>query len=550
MTKKNTVTTELTNIFPPWSRVRKDDVSVGFRMLNAIANPMQTMHEQLLDQRKNQYLTTANLDEIDITHKVILPREFEFEYDTTDPLLTSPVAPTVSGVYNDVWYTISVAENNDIQTFWYDVSPTRLEIPTAYSGLDDSLVTFNAEDTPQSGIWKHHLADTELNGGYLWVEATGGVQYLTQASDGSINRGRVRLVGVTRKGTREEEILIFPWDQKQRTQKEWEKILEINTFDIEDGVQIDIRSSDMQAGPYQSFYNLRFSKNRNKVDEFWDLGFDDGIPTIDRIEYTADEWQQLIVGFSGRSVQQRWELLEDTDNIVSGINISVSGVDMAIQPFTERAWIVTEDAKLYLYDLREDMPSGIQKLRGVTAGPDIQIEVDTPQVVLGEEIEFLPWHARPLKEILSYKLWYQMPDGTKYNLVNGSPVPFDSSIKTKITEGTPITRNVSNYQKITATQRGTYLFVFEATYVDGEIHTYKTLITVNYKTPLASFDVSNTVSGIVEGIEFDSDQKLWIRTTDADYYQIDPHYDVMLVDYDRKIVYFHEEYNEVHISND
>ena len=541
--KKSDVTQELVNIFPSWSKIRTDEQSVGQQALNPIAVSMEKMERELRLMRDNQYLTTANLDEIDLVHKVKLDTDFEWDVDNTDPLAPCPITPEVSGLVEGVWHDVERAETNDIESFWYDSVPNRVTLETTISGEDHELLTLDAGDAPQSGIWEHHL-----DGGRVWVETTGGVEYLTFEQD-KLYRGKVVLHGKTRKGTWEDETIIFPWDMKQPSTKEWKLLTEVRAFDIEDEVEIDVKSADFSGGPYLSQWNLRYSSNRNKIDEFWDLGHNGTIPTLDRIEYQSDEWQQLVLGFSSKDIRDSWELLDETandSNVVSGVNMTVSGVDIALQPYSERVWVTTGDA-LYLYDLSEDMVEGVDELTDVTPGAHIQLETEAVRVLPGEPIEFVPWHARPLKEILKYRLWYQRPDGQKFGLLDGTSVSFSSDFWVTIPDGTALTRTVENYVAIPTTQRGEYLVVFEAEFLDGETQNVRKIFTTRYKMPLAHFDLSSLVPGTIDGIDFDSDQKLWVKSGN-DYYQIEPHTDIMLVDYTNKVIYFKEDYEEVGIE--
>jgi hypothetical protein len=75
------------------------------------------------------------------------------------------------------------------------------------------------------------------------------------------------------------------------------------------------------------------------------------------VEYIAKEWETLIIGYPEKEVVQSWELLDEN-------NLSVIGVDLAIQPFTEKAYVVSTDKKLYIYDLSEEMVSGVNNLKG------------------------------------------------------------------------------------------------------------------------------------------------------------------------------------------
>lgn len=533
--KKSCITQELVNVFPSWAKVRTDDQSVGYLAMNPIAISMEHMEKQIKMMRDNQYLTTANLDEIDLVYKVVMDADFEFGEDTTDPLFSCPITPEVSGLNDSTWYPVYRAQFNDIETFWYTSVPNRISVSTSGTA-DFILLSTETQDTPVTGEWDHHLG-----GGRVWVETTGGVQYLSYEKD-QLYRGKVVLEGQTRKGSWETETLIFPWDMKQASVKEWKQLTKVTTFDIEDEVDVDVRSADFNGGPYLSPWNLRYSPNRNKIDEFWDIGHNGTIPTLDRIEYQSDEWQQLVLGFSTKDVRDQWELLDEND-------VTVSGVDMAIQPFTTRVWVVTEDSRLLLYDLQEDTVSGVADLKDATPGAHIQLDFDTSYVLLGEDIEFVPWHARPLKQLQSYRIWYKRPDGEKFGLLDGSAVPFTSDFTVKIPEGTKLTRTVESFINIPTTMRGEYLVVFEATFVDGEEQEVRRIFTVRYKEPLAEFSLSGLIPDVPDGIDFDADQKLWVKAG-AMCYQIQPHTDIMLIDYENKIFYFKEEYEEVAIDTD
>lgn len=543
--KKAKVTRELVNVFPSWSKVRKDSQSLGFRYLNAIGIALEDLDFQLQDMGNNQYLTTANVDEIDLTYRVQLPASFEFDTDDRDPADACPVPPTVSGLDDGTWYPVTIAEGNDIESFWYTSVPNRASVGQVVSGIDDALVSFPVTDTCVSGVWEHHLG-----GGYLTVEAIGGVQYIT-FDEGEVNRGQIHIEGKTRKGTEETEILVFPWDMKQHTVKEWKEIYKVTAYNMEDTVEIDVYSSDFNQGPYISHYNTRFSERRRKIDEFWDLGNNfNGLPVLNRVEYITDEWQQLILGFSDQAPVEWWELLEDTDDVVSGIDITVSGIDMAVQPFTERAWVVADNNQLYLYDLSENLVSGVNLLKESTPGAKISIEFEDPCVVLGEDIEFTPWHARPLAELIRYRVWVQKPDGTRNGISNGSLVPFTSDFTVTLPSGTELQRSIGDLVSFTADQRGEYVITFEADFVDGTTETYKRIAKTNYKLPLATIDLSSDIASQITGIDFDSDQRLWVKTLNNDIFEVVRHTDTMLIDYANKIIYFKEPYENVGIETD
>lgn len=538
MTKKNLSSTELTNIFPEWSEVRKNDQSIGFQLFNALASPIDRMDRQLDTQKRNTFITTANLDEIDIISKVQLPITFEFDQDETDPLATVPLSPTVSGLHiisptQSGWFDVIPAINNDIQSFWYDSIPNRLSLMITVTGVNDLLIDQNFTLFPFTGELTHHLG-----GGRLTVETLSGIQYVTTNQFNQIDRGQVIINGITRKGTEETETLVFPWNMKQSSLKEWKTISKVEAYHMEDTVEIKLDSADFSHGPYLSFYNLRFGTSRPKVDEFWNLGTTLSGSSLDRIGYISDEWQQLLLGFSDKEVKRSWELLDESYN-------SINFIDMAIQPFSNRAWTTTNSGILCCYDLTENLISGVQFLATRTPGAEIDIEIENKYIILGEDIGLIPWHARPIRQVLKWRLWYQDPQGNKYGLLDGTPVSFSSDFWVL---GDSLLRYLGDTVIITPTTRGEYIFVLEAMYVDGVTESQVVMISVDYKLPIFQFDASLLVSGIITGIDFDSDQQLWLKgpiSGNNYYYKFQPNTDNMLIDFDNKILYFHEKYDQV-----
>ena len=529
--KKYPSTQEMANIYPPWSKVRTDDQSVGYGLINTIARPIHKMDKSLSNMRKNIYLPTANLDEIDLVYRTLLPTTFEFDTDNSDPLRPCPLPPTVVGNPGTDNFSVLLAQNNRLEEMWYESVPNRFSLAGTETSLDHNLITFTASDSPLDVALTHHLG-----GGRLWIEAGGGTEYL-KIVDGEVRRAKVIIRGKTRKGTEESETIIFPWDMKQPSQKEWDTIDKIEVYDVEDDVQISIASGDFNRGPYLDHYNLEYSPNRRKIDTFWDMGEIEGHPTIDMIRYVSDEWELLALGFSERDIVESWELIDENDN-------TVTGVDIAIQPFTERAWVATADARLYLYDLSQDTVSGIDALKDKTVGSHVQFDYETRYLVRDENFVFIPWHARPIKEIISYRLSYRTPSGTKFGLKDGATVSFTSDFLVK---GEQLTRTIADQVTVPLTERGEYLFVLEATFIDGVEHTEKIVVRANFKKPLASFDVSAEVPFTVSGVDFDSDQKLWLTTTGG-HHRIDFNTDQMIIDYNQKIIYFKEEYDSVDIT--
>lgn len=536
--KKYPSTQEMAEIFPSWAKIRNDDQSTGYSILNALGYHIDKMDKTLAKQGQNTFLSTVNLDEIDILHKVQLPVDFEFSVDNTDPIFAVQLPPTVSGYIDSDAYLVQPDRTNNIEEFWYNAIPNRLSLQTTVTGVDHNLLTFVANDSPLEVELEHHLG-----GGYFWIECTGGSQYLL-VENGELFRARIILRGITRAGLEDSETLVFPWEMKQRSNKEWKVITKIEIFDMEPSVQVNIRSGNFNEEPYLDQYNARYSNNRRKIDSFWGLGEVEGRPTLDLITYQSDEWETIAAGFPDKQVLQSWELLDEN-------NLPVSGIDLTLQRFSERAWITTGNGKLYYYDLSEDMVSGVNFLNGKTPGSHINLDYNSRYLVVDETFTFTPWHSRPLKEVAKYRIWYQAPSGSLYGIQNGSSVATTVSglavDNPKIwVEGRQFARTIADKVSVQLTERGEYFFVLETVFIDGETHEERVIAKTCYKKPLVTLDVSSFCPE-VSGIDFDSDQKLWLQSISGNYYQIGLHYDTMLIDYTKKVLYFREGYDNVDV---
>ena len=522
---------ELSNTFPEWTRIRTDDQSIGFRLFNSLSRPLDKMERSLFIAGKNTHLVTANLDEVDITYRINLPTTFSFQQDNTDPGFTSYLVPTVIGNPDTDMYTVSSVPSNTLEEFWYQALPNRYSINTTVTGVNHILTTITSDDSPFEVTLNHHLG-----GGKVYIEASGGTEYIS-VEDNIVYRGRVIIQGLTRKGTEEQDVIVFPWDMKQQSNKEFETITNIKILDVEPGVTFNFYSADFANGPYIDQFNLAFSTGRRKIDQFWNLGTVASGQSLDLIQYTSDAWEDLLIGLTDQEIVQSWELLDNN-------NTAISGIDIALQPFTERAWLVTEDAKLYCFDLADSLVSGVELLKEKSFGSHVQFDYNSRYLTRGETFSFTPTHRRAIKEISKYRIWFQKPDGTKYGLLDGDSVAYSSNFWVIDQQlQSPVTDRIH----LILDQLGEYLFVIETIFIDGEEQNERIIVQTCFKKPIAELDLSTSIPYTISGIDFDTDQRMWVIANDT-YYQINLHSDVMLIYYDNKVIYFKENYDNVDVT--
>jgi hypothetical protein len=149
--KKSAVTQELVNIYPPESRVRTSDQSVGYQLLNTMGVALERMQKEIQRGEKNEFVVTANLDEPDLMFKVKLSTDFEFDIDSADPYVSRYLPPTVVGTIGATNYTVNSTPANTLRSVWVETAPNRVSLETTVTGVTDLIL-----DTTASGVLELH----------------------------------------------------------------------------------------------------------------------------------------------------------------------------------------------------------------------------------------------------------------------------------------------------------------------------------------------------------------------------------------------------------
>lgn len=525
----STLTQSLANIYPEWSRIRFDEQSVGQRFLNCCADQLERINKELVRSGRNMHLVTANLGELDWLYRVDLDSDFEFNTNTYDAFHTLNVAPTVSGVKDGVSYAVHLADQNDIETFWYQHVPDRISEGITASGQFVLLYDI-VDNAPFEAVHTPHIP------GRLFVTLTSDDPLLYVDDSSQLHRAIITIRGITRKGTLEFESLAFPWPQKQVTIKEWSEIDSIECHDVPAGSILTVCSADFINGPYLDFWNLARSSYRKKIDQFWNLGSTTYGSTLDLLQYSTDDIQQLISNVFTTYPARRFELLDE-----DGIN--VTAIDMAQQPFSDYLWVVTS-GELLCYNAMLTTGSSSVAYREVTDDSSISIQFSEDHTVRGVEVDVEFICSSPASPVNRFRSWVTYPNGTSSGILHGALVPYS---ETELTFTSVHSYLIDNRYVFTPTVAGEYIYGLEAEMSDGTTQFAKRVLFVDSKEPLAQFALPSGIVGSgVLGIDFDSDQEMWIATQSG-FCQLDLHHDVMLVDYENKTLFFREAYDEVEI---
>jgi hypothetical protein len=525
------VTQRIANRLPLWADARIDKYSFFQQYINPFGSALEELYKQLSIGAKNYYAATANLDEIDVVYKVKLPRNFNFSVNDHNPANPIRIPPTVTTIIDSILTTIPVAENNDVESFWYDSFPTRIK----REGTDTDV---SSKILPATQF--KDLASATFNTfsiqGRLSITIEGADEFINL--NRPLQRGFVQLKGVTRKGQEEIEKINFITNTTIISLKEWRRLEEVSVygiFPLTSTITIDVLPFNIpeQIDPFNLF-----------IDEVHESIL---FTEVEAIDYTgtilkhkifaATNLALLQQGFTGFDVRAQAELLDTTGG-------PIIARDFALQPFQDKLFVLT-DEKIFIY--YNFMPyADCRHLDKQTEDALMVIETNKRDYIKNETIKVRTDRRHPVKRILKNRWSLTKPDGTKVRLgLDGTEWPLTQ-------RGWIINSHHNTYnfirQKIdyVPTEFGAYTFELETFYHDGASEIDKHIINVNginAETALAlPIDVQNA-----DGIAFDSDQNLWIKKGNTAY-KMTLFTDNMIVDFDKKILYFHEQYDKVTIE--
>lgn len=537
---KGRSTQSLVNTYPMWANVRTDEQSGGYQFFNAIGQRFDDLRKQVSKSSDNFFLATSNLSDIDVFYQFQLPGNFQFtkqDNDDTEFLFTPP---TVSGIHNDVAYPVDIADENNIETFWYTPVPDRFTVETTTSGLDHILATATVNDSPldtnnPSGIL--HIPN------HIYVQIDGGTSYLGLEDQQIVRRGIVQIDGITREGKHLTEELYFVHDETLHTFHEFQSIETsgIRIYGVEPSTAtVRVLSARFGENDYPVNYELDETVTGEDMPLFWALGegTQSGVYTLDLKKFDIDELDLRLSGFVTKHTILQQELL---DTVGSGITPN----DLAVQPHSDSLWVVSDDT---LYHYSAELPYGdMSQLQGKDYQASSVIQPSSYYVVLGDSVDLNYIWRRPSTGFVKHRVWVQKPDGTKKSLEAGAEVTYHTGNSSWIF-GEPRERQIRGSESYVLDQRGDYIFSLEVYYTDETTSIDKRIVTVTAKQADAEYSFSDLgITTPVTGVDFDSEYKLWVIDANNVKYQLEPHYDKMLIDWERKVIYFREPYDKVRI---
>lgn len=536
---KGRSTQSLVNTYPGWADTRTDEQSAGFQLMNVIGRRFDDLRKQSARGFDNMFLGNSIVSDIDVYYAFKLPGSFEFhKYDDDDTeFIFTP--PTVSGILNDTQYAVDIADNNDIETFWYNLDPDRLTLEETFSGehLIAEGPVIESPFTPTHPSGELHLT------GHVHVELTSGISYVGLNDQQIVRRGLVQVTGTTREGRDVTEELHFVHDDILRTRNEFQTIAEngIRVYGVEpSGTMMRAYSARFGLSDYPINYQLDEVVTGQEMPLFWSVSTNEEteFSTLELMKYELDEVELRLAGFVGKQTALRQDFV-DTEG--SGIVIT----DIAPEPHSDALWAVSEHN---LYRFSSDLPYGdLTQLTGKDYQAASVIMPNSYYVLKGEEVQLDYVWRKPTTGFVKHRAWVVKPDGTKKSLELGAEETYRTN-ETSWVFGEPVRRQIRPTEFYTLDQYGTYVYCLEVTYADDTTSIDKRVVTVVAKQATSEFYLPTIgVVGDITGIDFDSEYNMWLSDSSNNKYRVERHYDKMLVDFDKKVIYFRELYDKVRV---
>jgi hypothetical protein len=533
------------------------------QILNPMATEIENLYTYISHGNRNRFLTIANLDLMDVIYTLKLPNDFEFKIygdNINNTKYVAPVAKTVIGGL-DIWLEATTT----IEDFWYNALPTRAlhrdaERRVPVRSVVDEVTLENLPDATIEGITHPTRLVITISGCSTFVD-------LSRRVESSF----LMLTGVTERGLEEKELIIIPYNGVFLTKKIWKTLTKVESYGLQprDTGVISIDCFAFNRGREVDKHQIYVTPSAEKLlyHRLGSYDFTEGTySTHQQATVVADNLGDLYSGNDTLEVVREVELLYNGENLVLH--------DMAVQPFTGRIFALSDDA-IYIFDQYTDMPDH-RGLGAKTSGASMVIDVEKNDYVRGEVATLAAMWRKPSKRIYRNRWSVQKPDGTIAYIdiegiesADGSGTWISNKTYTELVFG-PFDSDAGEIDKqgfsYTLTQRGTYLFILETEYTDKVVEKDIVPLYVHYKEADQKLRLPSQLR-YGDGIAFDADQKLWILRRvgeGAEYdlpyaygqqynmtgcaYEVHLATDNMLVDFENKTIYLHEEYDSVEVT--
>jgi hypothetical protein len=497
---------------------------------------IQKTIQELEEEHQNTYLTACNPALLDRLYVIELPPGFEFQESEDADRFPTFTLPRVYAEIDEVETEISMAENNNVQTLYYESLPTRITYGSQTVLWDEVIAATDIEDL--SSVTP---ADMPIEG-HLFITLTGNASWYTQHRD-TRYFSKIKITGVDRLDQTAVEVIPLRYNGTFQTRTQWKSVTEVYASHLSSDATIVLSCLPFQESPVLNPRDIAVPAIGGEQLQFLrldTLGVSDSMLVAE--SFINDDMDLVREGFNTKRVDYELELLDEDGN-----NVTIS--DFTQKPWSEYAYAIDDDY-LYVYDYHLPFPD-VAGLTDETA--DIRIGLfpeDDLWVYRRGQTATIHTRLLDLASVPVVNRWtLTYPDSTQYRVgLNGSlwPTTQEGWVSN---DDEPEGVWAEQKLEIVLNQTGEYILEFEGKYRrdDNEVESRKTKILLY--VPTIQPEVQLLLPAELRGcrnISLDSDNRLWFYNGTS-LLLANVHLDYFITDYQRKEIWFNEQYDSVRV---
>lgn len=537
----STISQELANYLPDWTKARYDKFSNFQQIINPAANFLEEIDNKIQFDLANAFVQTANYNELSTLYKVEIGSNFDFKTTILDDGTSLQVPPDVQARLNISLLHPNAEFLNDIKNVYYKKLPTRVE--TEKVKLNSNIIV--AKSVAQ--LNKAMLNVTLARAGSVCFKIEDGVKFSqVDKITGDLLVVVARIKGTSSQGADQEEDISIIDNDNYFTKKRWSEIESIQFINLptESGVHYTLQY--VQDGDsYIADVFRHTSVDGTTKTTFWKLEQTDYGSVLAQNVFVAEQIDDIISSLGQKTPVNEYELLD-----VNGTT-NLDLIAIAVDPFSNFIYGLDEDY-LYVFDKREPYTDVLELMPRNPGDPDFVLDLATDSLSRGDSVKTVEISGTQKiidKQMTRYRFSVRFPDGvTRYILEDGSLTTNKNQAIILVDRNTPqvFSRSIS----VDIDQLGDYIFYAEASFEDGSKSIDAKIARILKKPALSKYKLYRSLLGN-EAINLvrDFDGQLKILDSSDYLHTVRLCKDNMLIDYENGVLYFNENYDEIAIDD-
>lgn len=528
------ITQRILNRIPSWSYARSNPTSVAQQLLSPLGEEIQKTTQALIEERMNIFLPTCNPSLLDHLYQAYLGQGFSFTSEETFDGQIKYTPPRVWAMINSVETEIAQAEFNDIETLYYFCLPTRIE------GLNvTNLWSSVIPQTTVENIGSVTPNDMVLEGN-LFVTLSGNSTWELRFKD-TIYYSKIKITGVSRKGTEIEEVVPLRYNGTFKTRNQWKSVTSVYVSHLDSTAVISLSCLPFYEDPVLDVYNVTVPNIDDERIRFFTLASETYGSVLEAKSFGVANMDDVRLGIDDIVLNYPIELLDE-----NGANVNIS--NFVLLPNSNWLYAIDNDY-LFVYDRGLPFPD-VSNLRDESSA-DTRMGVISDKWIYKKNEEATVFTRQiDVSEIPTSNRWsILLPSGTEYRVgLDGSywPISEDGWIKNiRYDEGVW----EDQFVNFTLSEAGEYVITVDCIYEDESGQTTlstKFMLYVPTIQPEVQLALPSELKNCTN-IFLDTDHNLWFYNGTSLLKAKDYH-DYFVVDYKRKDIWLVEDYSSIKVE--